>query len=394
MATKLFCLVFMPFEQSFSFVYAYGIRLAVQDMEKASGLTIDVVRVDEIHESKKEKIVAIKKMIEDADFIISDLTHYRPSVLWEMGYASALGKHIICMIYSAGKKKRDNIIDLPYDIRSLDVIEYDFSVEGMEKFRKDFVKKNLDTINKLRSDNGFLLYEPSVAQMVKTIKDGLSKVPVNSLMRNLAANEIDRVSKRIDELCNGEFELRNEKPNKEIIKYYCDYMSQLEGGAGEFKTVTYCGFWNEITEGGNNSNYFEANIVAANVGAQIKRIFVVSHDYDNEYKLLLKKVLQAFLNEAKKRNDKNIDLKIIDKDKDAFDGTTYENFGLMKKGDERLLFLPHYEKDKMTKTKFFYCSDHNKKNCKNIDKYEKRFDRIEQESVELTQDYIDNIDKV
>ena len=45
----------------------------------------------------------------------------------------------------------------------------------------------------------------------------------------------------------GQFDLRNEKPNREIIEYYVDYLSQLDSADCGFDTVTFFSFWEEIT---------------------------------------------------------------------------------------------------------------------------------------------------
>ena len=87
---------------------------AIKDAASESGLSAE--RIDD--QISNEKITdRIVEAIKDADFVVVDLTHGRPNVFWEAGYAHGLGK---TPIYIA---KKDT--NLEFDVQDYPVIFYE-----------------------------------------------------------------------------------------------------------------------------------------------------------------------------------------------------------------------------------------------------------------------------
>ena len=87
---KGYCFVIMSFGEDSALQDCY--ELVVRPVVENLGL--DCVRADEIQHNQRITDMVIDK-IRDAAFIIVDLTDERPNCYYELGYAHALGKHVI-----------------------------------------------------------------------------------------------------------------------------------------------------------------------------------------------------------------------------------------------------------------------------------------------------------
>lgn len=86
---------------------------AIKDGASKCGVTAE--RIDEAHSN--EPITArMLGAIEMAEFVVVDLTHARPNVFYEAGYAQGLGK---TPIYTARKGS-----EIPFDVRDYPVLIY------------------------------------------------------------------------------------------------------------------------------------------------------------------------------------------------------------------------------------------------------------------------------
>jgi hypothetical protein len=99
----------MPFLQDLDIV-ATAVRDVVQ--EEVKGLAF---RADDTFDPGAIT-EQIKEAIQKADFCVADVTGANPNVLWEAGYAHALGKPIIQISQDTGA--------LPFDIRALRTLRY------------------------------------------------------------------------------------------------------------------------------------------------------------------------------------------------------------------------------------------------------------------------------
>jgi hypothetical protein len=140
----------MPFEQRFSDIY----KLGIQAVANECGVVAE--RVDE--QTYSETILErIYRQIENADFIIADMTGRNPNVFYEVGYAHARDKLCTLLTQSAD--------DIPFDLRHHRHIVYDGSIQKLKQklaVEIEWLKKQLEKQNnnaftiELRSVDGNL----------------------------------------------------------------------------------------------------------------------------------------------------------------------------------------------------------------------------------------------
>lgn len=123
--------VLMPFENELQEVYEHLIRQPLGDI----GYT--VTRADDIR-SQGNILADIVQAIIKSDLIVADLTGANPNVYYETGIAHALQKKVILLTQDIG--------ELPFDLRSYRVIEYDTHFARMSQAKdelKDFAERAL-----------------------------------------------------------------------------------------------------------------------------------------------------------------------------------------------------------------------------------------------------------
>lgn len=115
------CFVAMPFAQEFDAVY-HVIKTVVEEAG------YHCIRVDERY--LVGPIMAdVNEQIENAEFVIADLTGKNPNVYFEAGYAAALRKPIIQIAQKAE--------DLPFDVRHLRIFIYKLEMLGDRKLAEN-----------------------------------------------------------------------------------------------------------------------------------------------------------------------------------------------------------------------------------------------------------------
>ena len=122
--------VIMPFAEEFTPAYTDHLKPTVENL----GLAIK--RGDDFF-SKRSIMSDVWSAMFNADLIIADCTGRNPNVFYELGLAHALDKPVIMITQS--------IDDIPFDIRHLRVIVYEFTPRGMKKLEDDLI----DAITKL-----------------------------------------------------------------------------------------------------------------------------------------------------------------------------------------------------------------------------------------------------
>jgi hypothetical protein len=107
-----FAFVLMPFSQDYDDIYKFGI--------KQTCLESDIVaeRVDE-QQFSETMLERIYRQIENADFIIADMTGKNANVFYEVGFAHAKEKLCILLTQKAG--------DIPFDLKHHTHVIYDGS---------------------------------------------------------------------------------------------------------------------------------------------------------------------------------------------------------------------------------------------------------------------------
>jgi hypothetical protein len=110
------CFVLMPFhEKKVQEIYEDHIKPSVEKM----GLTCK--RADDIY-GTNPIIEDIWKSINEAKFLIADVTGRNPNVFYEIGVAHTIGKSVIII--------SQDINDIPFDLRHLRCIIYDNTPRG------------------------------------------------------------------------------------------------------------------------------------------------------------------------------------------------------------------------------------------------------------------------
>lgn len=110
--------VLMPFHDGFRPIYDNVIKPTIESF----GLR--TVRADDIY-GPKAIIEDIWRLLNEAAYVIADLTGKNPNVFYEVGLAHAIGKSVVFLTQS--------LDDVPFDLRHLRCILYADSVAGTRK---------------------------------------------------------------------------------------------------------------------------------------------------------------------------------------------------------------------------------------------------------------------
>lgn len=122
--------VIMKFDEEMNAVYRDLIK---SPLEKAG---YSVSRADDpntdyvVYENIYDRIV---QHLWDADYILADLTKFRPNVFYELGVAHTLNKRTIQISQKLDK-------DIPFDIKSQHVISYDVSTAGTSNVTSEILE--------------------------------------------------------------------------------------------------------------------------------------------------------------------------------------------------------------------------------------------------------------
>jgi len=108
--------VIMPFNPEFRALYEV-IDEAARDAAVRTGFKIQLVRADEIRDTHILGETLRRTLIE-SDFVIADLSHTRPNVMYEIGIAHASQKPTI-LVASEGA-----FMDMPFDLAGVTVLFY------------------------------------------------------------------------------------------------------------------------------------------------------------------------------------------------------------------------------------------------------------------------------
>ena len=115
--------VLSPFAEPFDTVYEDHLKPSV---ESFSGLRC--LRADDINDNRPI-MEDIWKSINEARIIISDLTGKNPNVFYETGIAHTIGKEVVLITQS--------MADVPFDLRHLRCIVYEYVPRGMATFEQN-----------------------------------------------------------------------------------------------------------------------------------------------------------------------------------------------------------------------------------------------------------------
>ena len=122
--------VLMPFTDALQPVYTDHIQKVVADLNMTVARADDFFTADSI-------ISDIWNAISDARIVVADCTGRNPNVFYEIGISHTLGKRVILMAQSTD--------DVPFDLRHIRTIIYQYTPRGMEAFEKS-LRDTLETV--------------------------------------------------------------------------------------------------------------------------------------------------------------------------------------------------------------------------------------------------------
>ena len=142
--SKYKAFVIMPFGSDFNDVYKLGIKATAKECD------VDAKRLDDDF-FDTNMVEEIYKKINDADFIISDMTGRNPNVFYEVGYADAKNKLILLLT--------QNVNDIPFDFKQRLHIEYSDVSSLKEKLKNkiEWAKNEIDKRNQNLIDISFTI---------------------------------------------------------------------------------------------------------------------------------------------------------------------------------------------------------------------------------------------
>lgn len=119
----------MPFSENYDDVFFVAIAPASEEIGAAC------IRVDK-DEFSGDIVARIKKHIQESIAVIADLSESRPNVLYELGYAHALGKPVVHITSTPTN-------ELPFDVRNWNTIKYE---PGRTHKLREVILKRLQSI--------------------------------------------------------------------------------------------------------------------------------------------------------------------------------------------------------------------------------------------------------
>lgn len=126
--------VLMPFTLVLEPIYHDHIKKVAQQLE------MKIARADDFF-TTKSIMEEIWSAIVQSKIMIADCTDKNPNVFYEIGIAHTLGKPVILLT-----QKED---DVPFDLRHMRCIKYEYTSDGMEEFEK----KLKETLSGLKKDD-------------------------------------------------------------------------------------------------------------------------------------------------------------------------------------------------------------------------------------------------
>ena len=140
--SKYKAFVIMPFGSDFNDVYKLGIKATAKECD------VDAKRLDDDF-FDTNMVEEIYKKINDADFIIADMTGRNPNVFYEVGYADAKNKLILLLT--------QNVNDIPFDFKQRLHIEYSdvSSLKEKLKDKLDWAKQEISKRNESKISISF-----------------------------------------------------------------------------------------------------------------------------------------------------------------------------------------------------------------------------------------------
>lgn len=181
--------VIMPFSNDFNDTYKLGIKAAAQSCN------VDAKRLDDDF-FVTNMVEEIYRKIDEADFIIADMTGRNPNVFYEVGYAEAKNKLILLLT--------KNIQDIPFDFKQKLHIEYKDVSSLKENLidKIEWAKKEVDKRNQTKLD---VLFQISSSDIDRTEYHDIANVDYILEVTNLSDEPIEKLQ-MIDIITSGKWD--------------------------------------------------------------------------------------------------------------------------------------------------------------------------------------------
>jgi nucleoside 2-deoxyribosyltransferase len=90
---------------------------------------VEAIRLEDLPATSHSVFESIRGCLNDADFVIADLTGHNPNVMWEVGFAQALNKPVLLLVNEAGAD------DIPFDVAGYLRLSYQTSPAGISELK-------------------------------------------------------------------------------------------------------------------------------------------------------------------------------------------------------------------------------------------------------------------
>ena len=127
--------VLMPFKEPYNSYYPTIFKPALE----AAGYSVK--RADDLY-APHPIMLDVQNSILEADLILCEMSERNPNVFYELGLAHAIGRPSVLV--------SRNEEDIPFDLRAVRVILYDYRQAGWEAKLKEAITKAADAVRNLR----------------------------------------------------------------------------------------------------------------------------------------------------------------------------------------------------------------------------------------------------
>ena len=128
--------VLMPFKEPYNSYYPIIFKPALE----AAGYSVK--RADDLY-APHPIMLDVQNSILDADLILCEMSERNPNVFYELGLAHAIGRPAVLV--------SRNEEDIPFDLRAVRVILYDYRQAGWEAKLREAITKAADAVMNLRN---------------------------------------------------------------------------------------------------------------------------------------------------------------------------------------------------------------------------------------------------
>lgn len=204
--------VLMPFKEPYDSYYPAIFRPA---LEAARYL---VARADDVF-TPRPIMLDVQKAIVDADLILCEMSERNPNVFYELGLAHAIGRPAILV-----SRKEE---DIPFDLRHVRVIVYDYSRPGWEAK----LKESITTAAKAVTDSSEIWPPPLTASQDRQSR---LRALANEIAFNLS--EIDKFLGHGYAIDKSGHVTANGKPSS--LRYVTCMTNQFETSDGQHELTS------------------------------------------------------------------------------------------------------------------------------------------------------------